>query len=60
MAEQPYTRKGEVVAAIVAGNPTGRLKAVEFDSFGAVRRVEWHDDLPDQEHTIATTPEPDA
>lgn len=40
----PVTLKGRVIAEIVAGNPGGRLKAVEYDSFGGIKRIEWHDD----------------
>lgn len=38
------TLKGAVIAEIVAANPNGRLKSVEYDSFGGIKRIEWHDD----------------
>jgi hypothetical protein len=41
------TIKGKVIAEIVAANPTGRLKEIEYDHFGAVKRIEWHDDPAD-------------
>lgn len=43
---QLTTLKGEVIAAIVKGNPAGRLKAIEWGNYGEVRRVEWYDDPP--------------
>lgn len=48
------TLKGQVIAEIVAGNPGGRLKSVEYGSFGEIKRIEWHDDPP------AIEPHPDA
>lgn len=45
--EPRVTLRGAVIREIVAANPEGRLKAVEYDSFGGVRRVEWHDDPKD-------------
>jgi hypothetical protein len=39
------TLKGQVIAEIVAGNPKGRLKAVEYGQHGDIRRVEWFDDV---------------
>lgn len=37
------TLKAAVIAEIIAANPGGRLKAVEYDSFGAIKRIEWYD-----------------
>ena len=48
---RPVTLKGEVVAEIVKGHPRGRLKAVEWGAYGELRRVEWHDDPPEQAAT---------
>jgi hypothetical protein len=38
--------KGELIRLIAEGNPKGRLKAIEFDQYGGVSRIEWHDDTP--------------
>ncbi len=40
------TLKGEVLAEILRANPKGRIKSVEYGSFGEVRKVEWYDDPP--------------
>lgn len=44
MPEKPYSMKGEVIRLIAQGNPSQRLKTVEFDSMGGVKRVEWYDE----------------
>lgn len=36
------TLKGQVIAEIVAGNPDGILKCIEYGSFGEIKRIEWH------------------
>lgn len=41
MSSGRVTLKGQVIAEIVAGNPGGRLKAVEYGQFGEIVRVEW-------------------
>jgi hypothetical protein len=45
------TLKGRIIAEIVAGNPEGRLKAIEYGSLGEIRRIEWEyeakEDIPD-------------
>jgi len=50
MATEPrVSLKGRVLAEIVAANPDGRLKAVEYDQSGSVCRVEWHGEEPQTE-----------
>jgi hypothetical protein len=43
------TVKGQVLAEIIKANPRGRLKVVEYDSYGGIRRIEWHEDYTEAE-----------
>ena len=51
-AERPkrVSLKGEVIAEIVAGNPDGKLKSIEYGSFGNIIKVEWYE--PDADEGI--------
>lgn len=50
-AEKPkrVSIKGEVIAEIVAGNPGGKLKSIEYSSDGAITKIEWFEPSSEDE-----------
>jgi hypothetical protein len=50
-SDQRVSIKGEVIAEIVAGNPGGKLKSVEYGSFGNIVKIEWYE--PDDPEALA-------
>ncbi len=47
------TIKGSVIEEIRAGYPEGKLKSIEYGSFGNIVKIEWYEPEADDEGALA-------